>query len=391
MSERIADRLKADVYFKQWNKIGEELCGDTVKVVKNHSSCSVVLSDGLGSGVKANILSTLTAEIISTMLKEGAPLFDTVETVIKTLPIDEERKIAYSTFTIIQVHDNGQAYLVNYDNPSPVIIKNLVASEQEPEEKTMLGRRLLIYHFQLGADDFVYLMSDGVLYAGLGKLLNLGWGHEHARSYLEKITRKHKKVKPVVDNVMDLVYSYYGGECGDDATLVGIQVKKIQKVVIFTGPPLDPRDDEKVVKKFMKMKGTRVICGGTTSNIVSRITGNTVEIDIQKVNSDLPPVGKMKDVALVTEGVLTLTRTFEYLKKCGGDEELLPPKNLNGASQLAHILMDADECHFIVGRRLNPFYQNPNLPSSISIRKNMVERIVELLKQMGKRVGIEYV
>jgi len=235
MSEETTERLKAHVYFRQWNKVGEELCGDTVKVVNNHRSCSVVLSDGLGSGVKANILSTLTAEIISTMLKEGASLIDTVETIIKTLPIDEERKIAYSTFTILQVFEDGQAHLVNYDNPNPVIIQNLVASEQELEEKTILGRKLLVSNFQLKADDFVYLMSDGVLYAGLGKLLNLGWGRDHARDYLEKITRKHRKVKPVVDNVMELVYSYYGGECGDDATLVGVQVKKVQRVVIFTG------------------------------------------------------------------------------------------------------------------------------------------------------------
>jgi len=133
------------------------------------------------------------------------------------------------------------------------------------------------------------------------------------------------------------------------------------------------------------------VCGGTTSNIVARITGNPVEVDLQNLNSDLPPTGQMKDVELVTEGVLTLTRTFEYLRECGGDEDLLPPKQANGAAQLAHILVNADECHFIVGRRLNPFYQNPDLPSSISIRRNIVERIVELLKRMGKRVGVEYV
>ena len=141
----------------------------------------------------------------------------------------------------------------------------------------------------------------------------------------------------------------------------------------------------------MKMDGVKIICGGTTSNIVSRVMGKEVEIDLQNVNSDLPPAGKMGNVDLVTEGVLTLTKTFEYLKKCKGDEERLPSGHLNAAARLARILLDADECHFIVGRRLNPFYQNPDLPSSISSRRNIVERIVELLRRMEKRVGVEYV
>jgi len=112
--------IKPICYYKGWTKYGEELSGDRVKHCLTSNSLVLVLSDGLGSGVKANILSTLTTEIFLTMLEEGIQLPDVVETILKTLPICEERKISYSTFTIIQVFKDGRVKVVNFDNPDPV-------------------------------------------------------------------------------------------------------------------------------------------------------------------------------------------------------------------------------------------------------------------------------
>ncbi|MGB4661284.1 MAG: serine/threonine-protein phosphatase, partial [Mobilitalea sp.] len=102
--------LCTDVGYLSINKYGEQLCGDHVDIVEeDENSLVMVLADGLGSGVKANILSTLTSKIISTMLANHMTIEDCVTTVASTLPVCEKRGIAYSTFTIIHVVDNKTA------------------------------------------------------------------------------------------------------------------------------------------------------------------------------------------------------------------------------------------------------------------------------------------
>ncbi|MDK2886017.1 MAG: hypothetical protein PWP54_575 [Thermosipho sp. (in: thermotogales)] len=380
--------IKPICYYKGWTKYGEELSGDRVKHCLTSNSLVLVLSDGLGSGVKANILSTLTTEIFLTMLEEGIQLPDVVETILKTLPICEERKISYSTFTIIQVFKDGRVKVVNFDNPDPVFIADSSLLKIPSEERIVHGKKLKLWEFRANRRMYIYTFSDGILYAGLGKLLNFGWGYENISDYLEKSTRKYDDLKYVVDNIMEVVYNYYGGQPGDDATLAGVHIREKKRVIIFTGPPLNLEEDEKVVKMFLSNEGEKIICGGTTSNIVSRYINKEVDMDLSTIKPDVPPFGKLEGVGLVTEGVLTLTKTSELLEKCNGDKNKLPSDKKNAAVILAKKLLDADECKFIVGQRINPVYQNPELPFSISIRKSIVEKLATTLQQYGKDVEI---
>ncbi|HEW91131.1 MAG TPA: serine/threonine protein phosphatase [Thermotogaceae bacterium] len=381
--------VKYDCYFKSMNKYSEELCGDIVKIHNSQDTFIAVLSDGLGSGVKANILATLTSEILVTMLKEGIDMMETIDTVTKTLPICKERGIAYSTFTVVQGMRDGKVKITNFDNPRPIVLIDGWLDSTEPVVKEIGEKKIQIWEYTLKPGDFIVLVSDGVVYAGLGELLDFGWGWENVAEYARKLLRKYSKPKLIVENATGVVLNYYGGKCQDDATIAGIMIKEKSDLVIFTGPPLDPKDDEKVVKKFLALPGKKIVCGGTTANIVSRFLGVEAEIDISTARPDVPPMGKLEGVDLVTEGVLTMTKAVEYLKKSDFDELKLPSDN-NAAVELVRMLIDADEVFILMGQKINPFYQNPDLPSNISIRKNIVDELARLLKDHGKNVIVEY-
>ena len=117
--------LTCDIGYKSINHAGEQLCGDHVEVVEQEDGSTViVLADGLGSGVKASILSTLTSKIISTMLAAGLSIEECVETIAATLPVCSVRGVAYSTFTIIRLIRNQTAELIQYDNPQVIVLRN---------------------------------------------------------------------------------------------------------------------------------------------------------------------------------------------------------------------------------------------------------------------------
>ena len=116
--------VKVDISYKSLNKHNEELCGDKVEVLKTADSDILILADGMGSGVKANILATLTSKILGTMLINGASIDACVETIVKTLPVCKIRQVAYSTFSILQIFHDGEAYLVEFDNPSCICLRD---------------------------------------------------------------------------------------------------------------------------------------------------------------------------------------------------------------------------------------------------------------------------
>lgn len=380
-----------DIYETSLNKKGEELCGDKVKFFKGEKRSIVVLSDGLGSGVKANILATLTTEILFTMLNADVPLEEVLKTVIATLPICQTRKIAYSTFTILQVdRDTNRFKLINFDNPPPLYVHNGKVMPLDMEVQEILGRKIKMAEGYLSRGDFLGAVSDGVLYAGMGTTLNFGWGWDNVADYIEDVLRhKSQTARTIVRNVVSKTYDLYRGEIGDDATFVGIYVRQRNPLMIFTGPPLDQDRDEEYVDRFLEFEGRKTICGGTTGNIIASYLGETIEMDLSTMRRELPPIGMLSCVDLVTEGILTLSKATEYIKNCQCDLSRLHFDN-NGAYLLAREILQADTIHFLVGQSINEFYQNPLLPKNISIRRNLVEDLINLLRRYQKEVSLEY-
>jgi len=381
-----------DISFQSLHKFGEELCGDQIKIARTDNKTWIVLSDGLGSGIKASILATMTSQIIITMLKEEASLNDVMETIIGTLPICKVRQIAYATFTIIEIdHTDYRFRVINFDNPEIFFLKAGGEIHQlEAREVQILDKKILLREGQMMEGDFLAAISDGVRYAGLGQRFNFGWGWENIADFMaEVLTERVNSAQTVVERVLNQTNLLYGGTPGDDATLLGLYLRHRHSAMIFTGPPLNQADDARYVTRLMEFDGRKIVCGGTTGNVVARHLKQEIQIDLMTIQPDTPPVGHMDGIDLMTEGILTISKAMEYIKESRGDYTRLPTE-INGATMLALEVLYADEIYFLVGQQINPFYQNPLLPMSISIRKNLIEQLAQVLRDLRKDITIEY-
>jgi hypothetical protein len=381
-----------DIYSASLNKSGEELCGDTVKIGKTDSKTIIVLSDGLGSGVKANILATLTAEIIMTMLRADVPLNEVISTVIGTLPICKVRHIAYSTFTAIEVdHATNRFRIINFDNPAPFYLHHGKHRELVETEEIILDRKIHVSEGQLTSGDFLAIVSDGILHAGMGNQWNFGWGWENVAKYLEGLfLTTHLSASSITQGLVTRTHTLYGSNVGDDGTCIGIYTRQNHPLMIFTGPPLNNELDQTCIQRLLDFKGRRVVCGGTTGNIVADYLGEVIRTDLNTLTRDVPPIGELTGIDLVTEGIITLSHALDYLRACRGEELALPALR-NGAVLLTRELLRADSIFFLVGQRINEFYQNPILPESLSLRRKLVEELARYLTEYRKDVKIEYV
>lgn len=374
------------------NKYGEELCGDKVDFLSEVDGFIAVLSDGLGSGVKANILSTLTSKIAMTMLKEGLPIEEVVDTLIHTLPMCSVRKLAYSTFTMIQVSDEGTAYIVEFDNPSVFFIRNGQILTVHKHEKLINDRRIFESRLNLEEQDTLVFVSDGVIHAGAGQVLNLGWSWSEVALYLQNLPIHDLSAKRITSALLGVCEDLYMGHPGDDTTVATIKAITPKVAMLFSGPPSDKEKDREVVERLMASKGKKIVCGGTAANIVSRITGHPVTTSFDMIDPKIPPIGYIQGVDLVTEGVLTLQGAVELLEKVRDSTDVSFLVAQDGASMLARLLFE--ECthiYFMVGRAINPAHQNPDFPQVLSIKLNILYKLKDILIELGKIVEIEMV
>lgn len=385
-----------DVSWKSLNKQGEELCGDKVEVLRTKDSDIVILADGMGSGVKANILATLTSKILGTMLREGATIESCVETVAKTLPICKVRKVAYATFSILQIFHSGEAYLAEFDNPSCVFIRDGKIVDYPYEIREIEGKKVHEYRFQVKKNDCFILMSDGVIYAGAGSILNLqGWTWEAMSEYTLKCTKKTLSASRLAVMLSQACDELYEEKPGDDTTVAVARVIERRVVSIFTGPPAKKEDDERAVRDFMHAEGKKVVSGGTSANIAARVLGKEIVTEISTAGSDVPPTAVIDGIDLVTEGVLTLGKCLKLLKKYVRgefDAEFFDELDAdNGASRLAKLLIEeCTELNLFVGTAVNAAHKETELNFELSMRQNLVEQLVRTAEEMEKKVTVRY-
>ena len=386
--------LCAEIGYQSINHFGEELCGDHIDIAKNgDSSTVIVLADGLGSGVKASILSTLTSKIISTMMSAGLPIEECVETIAATLPVCSQRGVAYSTFTIIHLMDNDIADIIQYDNPHVILIRDYKNFDYQKTEMNIGGKKIYKSTVKLREDDVFIAMSDGCPHAGIGGFYNFGWKREDIIGYMEALVPGGYTAKNLSTMLVEECNRLYANKPGDDTTACVVKIRKREPMSILFGPPSNPDDANRMMSLFFSKEGKHIICGGTTSSIAAKYLGKQVKTTLNFERSDIPPISYIEGVDLVTEGVITMNRVIEYAKDYLDKNELYESWNFkkDGASLISRLIFEeATDLNMYIGCAINPAHQNPDLPINFNIKMNLVKELSECLEKMGKRVKVSY-
>ncbi len=386
--------LCADIGYKSINHYGEELCGDHVDVVEeNENSTVIVLADGLGSGVKASILSTLTSKIISTMMAAGLSIEDCVSTIAATLPVCSVRGVAYSTFTIMHIVNNETIDIIQYDNPHVIVLRDNANYDYPKTEMNIGGKKIYKTTLKLHENDIFIAMSDGCPHAGLGGKYNFGWKREEIVEYMTAVSYCGYTAKNMATMLVDECDKLYGNKPGDDTTSCVIKIRKREPMNILFGPPSNRDDCNRMMALFFSKEGKHIICGGTTSSIAAKYLGKPLRASLNFESADVPPTAELEGVDLVTEGVITVNKVLEYAKDYLGENKHYEHWNFkrDGASMICRLLFEeATDINFYVGRAINPAHQNPDLPITFSIKMNLVEELSACLKKMGKRIKVSY-
>ncbi len=384
-----------DIDCAQEKKYNQNTYGDYFlsKRYPDMGTLIAVLSDGLGSGIKANILATMTATMLLKFVEAGADIKTACEVIMNSLPVCQVRKISYSTFSVAHCSEDGEVKIVEEGNPNFIYISE--GKVIEPEYKvidsdTFKNRHMHVYKIKLKLGDRLIFCSDGVTQAGLGNPeLKLGLRRSGLiRFLLEKI-----KDKPDISSselakfvVRVAVNTEVDRKPKDDTSCCVIYYREPRRALIFTGPPYHQEKDNEYANEFYNSKAKKAICGGTTANLISRELNIPVRCDIARSVGKLPAVSQMEGVDLVTEGILTLTRTVEYLENGFHDKEK------NAAYELMQFLLSSDCIEFMVGAKLNQAHYDPNLPIEIEIRKNIVKKMAKILEDKYiKRVTLRYI
>lgn len=383
-----------DINYKSINKYTEELCGDKVEYIYDDDGIIIVLSDGLGSGVKANILATMTTKIAVTMLKEGASIDDTIETIINTLPECKVRKLAYSTFTIIKIDKDNNAYIAEYDNPPYFYYSSKRIIPIEKKERIIGNKKIYESNIQLEMGDTICIVSDGAIHAGIGQMLNLGWSWDEINEYLKELNNVNRSSQLINGNFIGVCNNLYNNKPGDDTTIMTLKVRKPEIIDIFIGPPAN-RDNDVFLSRIMRnSKNIKIICGGTTALIAERELNSSLEVDMDSMKKDIPPIAYMEGFDLITEGVLTLGKTLENIKNLNNSncENVIDSNDYDGCTLLTKLLTDVGtHINFYLGSAVNPAHQNPNFPLDFNIKKNIIDSLVNELKKAGKKIDVIHI
>lgn len=390
-----SETLFIDVDCAQKCKTGQQICGDAFasKRIEEQERLIAVLSDGLGSGVKANILASMTATMALKFVSADFNFTRAAEVIMNSLPICQVRKISYATFSIADCTLEGRARIVEEGNPPFILLRDGIDFPTVPEtiaSKNFENRKMRVTEVRLHPEDRLIFYSDGVTQSGMGNPLHrFGWQRDGLLSFVQDVVLKcpdisasklaHAVVDAAARNEENLMPK-------DDISCCVLYFRRPRRLMVLSGPPYSRDSDASAARTFIEYKGKKAICGGTTANFVARELNKEIKMDLKAPRTHLPPVSEMDGVDLVTEGVLTLTQAAEYLEK------ETTPLPADPAGKLVELFLDSDTIDFLVGTRVNEAHLDPTLPVYLEIRRNIIQRIAESLRtRYLKNVTVTYI
>jgi serine/threonine protein phosphatase PrpC len=392
------DRFHIDVDIQQKSHEGERICGDVFisEKFKEENRLILVLSDGLGHGVRANVLATLTSTMAMNFTKEHKDVQTIAEIIMNTLPVDKKRKISYATFTIIDIDSEGETTILEYDNPQTIILRgNKVFQPEwksiELESEKHQGKKLRSCHITPQKEDRIVFCSDGIVQSGLGtEKYPFGWGQENYVEFVKRLVTNNPDISAtrLAHKVVNMAYQNDRYHAKDDTSCGAVYFREPRRLLICTGPPYDKEKDKELAQMVDDFEGRKIISGATTGDIIARELNLEIEDSFEFDDPDLPPISYMTGIDLVTEGILTLSKVAEILKSYSSNYAL----KKGPADKIVKELKESDEIHFVIGTRINEAHQDPNLPVELEIRRTVVKRIAKILEEKFlKEVSLKYI
>jgi len=373
-----------DVDFCRQAKHGQVVAGDVFlsRKIKEEGRIITVLSDGLGSGVKAGVLANLTATMALRYTSAFVDVRQSAKTIMDTLPVCEKRKISYSTFTIVDLDEDGKTRVIEHGNPPLVLLRGQSPVPIERASLTLETWKDRVIHYsefdtQLG--DRIVFFSDGVSQSGLGRVgLPLGWGQDRVTDFLQRQISTENEIssRELSRKLVAEALTNDGRAAKDDITCGAIYYRRPRRLLVITGPPFSKERDGELAELVLTFDGKKAICGGTTAGIVSRLLGRPVTMDLKNLDPEIPPAAVMDGIDLVTEGTMTLAKVAEILERGNAGE----PARKNPATDLVTLMLQSDIVEFVVGTRINEAHQDPNVPVELDLRRNIIRKIASLLE-----------
>jgi serine/threonine protein phosphatase PrpC len=376
-----------DIDCQQKNHHGERICGDVYLTgkIKEENRIIIVLSDGMGHGVKANVLATLTATMGLKFTEEHKAPKKTAEIIMNTLPECSDRRISYSTFTIIEIDQMGEVKIVEYDNPTSIVLRMGITYDPKWTTISLEGdankdKKIRVCNFTPQKGDRIIFCSDGITQAGLGsENFPFGWSEDNLERFVLDNVKRNKDIssRMLATKVLNMAYRLDNFKAKDDTSCGVIHFRDPRRLLICTGPPYHKEDDIKLAEKVKHFDGKKIVMGATTGDIISRELGLEITDKFDFFDADLPPVAHMEGVDLVTEGVLTLNKIEKILQNYSTSYQ----PGQGPADQILKMIRESDEIHFLIGTRVNVAHQDPTLPIELEIRRTIVRRVITLVEE----------
>lgn len=383
----ITDGFYIEAYCQQRNHHGERICGDVFlsRRIPEEKRVIAILSDGMGHGVKANILATLTSTMAMRFTIEHEDPNTIAEIIMNTLPICSERNLSYSTFTIVNIEYDGTTQVIEYGNPECLIFRGNTIFEPEWQciiltSSKNAGKEIRTCTFRSQREDRIVFFSDGVFQSGTGTVkFPTGWGMENIVGQISKILVADPSIsaKQLAGKVVKHAFQNDNYTARDDISCATIYLRHPRRLLLCSGPPFEEFSDADMAGVVQEFKGRKIISGATTSDIVASQLGIRVIEGHEFDDPELPPVSYMEGIDLVTEGILTLSKVSNLLR----DYSATSPWGKGPAHKVVDMLLDSDEIHFLVGTRINPAHHDPKIPRELEVRRTVIRRIARILEE----------